>query len=165
MSRARRGQSGLIERGLRLPTRPRPGPGGYAAAAHHARGPVGPATAARDDRPMLPERLRDAGLSAWGGRPAWYPSGPVSGPHLVSGPHPLLLDRAMQVLIRMTRCGHGADRGADDPSARPGPTPRSTRPGPGPVSHFFSFPARLAARAGLITGPGSAPGRSVLMAR
>ena len=52
---------------------------------------------------MLPERLRDAGLSAWklGDLLGIHPD-LVSAPHLVSGPHPLLLDRAMQVLIRMT---------------------------------------------------------------
>jgi hypothetical protein len=48
--------------------------------------------------PTLPERLRDAGLSAW-------ELGDLLGihPHLVDGPHPPLLDRPVQVLIEIAR--------------------------------------------------------------
>lgn len=48
--------------------------------------------------PTLPERLRDAGLSAW-------ELGDLLGihPHLVSGPHPPLNDRPVQVLIEIAR--------------------------------------------------------------
>jgi len=48
--------------------------------------------------PSLPERLRDAGLSAW-------ELGDLLGthPHLVDGPHPPLLDRPVQVLIEIAR--------------------------------------------------------------
>ena len=46
----------------------------------------------------LPERLRDAGLSAW-------ELGDLLGihPHLVSGPHPLLTGRPARVLIEIAR--------------------------------------------------------------
>jgi len=46
--------------------------------------------------PPLPDRLRDAGLSAW-------ELGDLLGihPHLVTGPHPPLLDRPVQVLIEI----------------------------------------------------------------
>ncbi len=48
--------------------------------------------------PTLPERLRHAGLSAW-------ELGDLLGihPHLVSGPHPPLTDRPVQVLIEIAR--------------------------------------------------------------
>lgn len=48
--------------------------------------------------PTLPERLRDAGLSAW-------ELGDLLGihPHLVSGPHPPLTGRPVQVLIEIAR--------------------------------------------------------------
>jgi hypothetical protein len=48
--------------------------------------------------PTLPERLRDAGLSAW-------ELGDLLGihPHLVSGPYPALTDRPVQALIEIAR--------------------------------------------------------------
>ncbi len=48
--------------------------------------------------PTLPERLRDAGLSAW-------ELGDLLGihPHLVSGPHPPLTGRPVQVLVEIAR--------------------------------------------------------------
>ncbi len=48
--------------------------------------------------PPLPERLRDAGLSTW-------ELGDLLGihPHLVTGPHPALIGRPVQVLIEIAR--------------------------------------------------------------
>ncbi len=48
--------------------------------------------------PTLRDRLRDAGLSAW-------ELGDLLGirPHLVTGPHPLLTGRPVQVLIEIAR--------------------------------------------------------------
>src|SRR5258708_18354922 len=48
--------------------------------------------------PMMHERLRDAGLSAW-------ELGDLLGihPHLIRDPHPLLLDRPARVLIEIAR--------------------------------------------------------------
>lgn len=83
--------------------------------------------------PMLPERLRDAGLSAW-------ELGDLLGihPHLVSGPHPLVLDRAVQVLIELARRLdiHPADLVPElEPLlSRPPPGPRRRRRRPGPAS-------------------------------